>query len=350
MKTVRTKYLDDGRGFNHGQAATLIEIEEADDYDRLLQYIIDSDFYGQGYLARQSGQRDDRLIGHFWWVAELVASLSPRFVLEVGCGRGDVLRVLKEAHGVEVAGIDFGSAVPTLLWPSLRGSFHGGDVLELLRDWSGEPYDLACGFDIWEHLLPRRLDETIAELVAHATDDALFVFVIPAFGRDAVFGEEFPLEFDENRAAFEQREPFRYLVTDSADEKVPAAGHLIWAHTDWWVEHFTRHGLVREPDAERWIHRVIDAHVPGSVRAFYVFRQSTPAAQQRVAALGSLAFARAHGARIDRPTRHVRVPVPHATFTTSMRYELRRWFGAHGGPLATLARRARAAAARTRDR
>ena len=238
MKTIRSHYLDDGRAFNQGQAASLIEIEGDEDFDQLLQYIVDSDFYGRAYLPRQSGQGDERLVAHFWWVAEMVALLAPRLVLEIGCGRGDVLRLLREAHGADVVGVDFGSDVSNMLWPALRGSFHAGDVLEVLRDWPGRPYDLACGFDIWEHLLPRTLDSTIAELIAHATDDALFVFVIPAFGDDVVFHEQFPLEFEENREAFDRREPFRFLVTDAVDEKVPAAGHLIWAHTDWWVAAF----------------------------------------------------------------------------------------------------------------
>jgi SAM-dependent methyltransferase len=344
VKTIRSHYLDDGRGFNRGQAASLIEIEGDEDFDQLMQYIVDSDFYGRAYLPRQSGQGDERLVAHFWWVAEMVALLAPRLVLEIGCGRGDVLRLLREAHGADVVGVDFGSDVSNVLWPALRGSFHAGDVLEVLRDWPGRPYDVACGFDIWEHLLPRTLDSTIAELIAHATDDALFVFVIPAFGDDVVFHEQFPLEFEENREAFDRREPFRFLVTDAADEKVPAAGHLIWAHTDWWVGRFEEHGLVRETRLERSIHRIIDAHVPHSVKAFYVFSRPTTAARERVASLSpSRVAAVAELAAILRRRRYERRSG--ASFSNSSGDEVDLWIDSRSGRLAPLGRRARTAIA-----
>jgi SAM-dependent methyltransferase len=285
MKYVSTRYLDNGVGYNFGQAATLIEIERDSDYDDLLEYIVRSDYYGTAYTPRQSGQIDDRLTGHFWWVAEMAALLGPRRVIEIGCARGDVLRILAEHHGVDVVGVDFGTAFPERLWPVLRPTFRGGEIFDVLRSWSHGPYDLACAFDIWEHLHPRVLGEAVDLLIKHSSEDALFLFVIPAFGRDEVFGEPFPLEFEENRAAFEAREPFRFFVTDAADPKVPAAGHLTWAHTDWWTRLFEARGLVRVPAVERGIHRLVDPHVPHSIRSFYVFRRHTPSAERRVSAL-----------------------------------------------------------------
>jgi SAM-dependent methyltransferase len=349
VKTQRRRYLDDGRGFNHGQEATVIEIEREEDFDDLLQYIVDSDFYGQAYLPRQSGQIDDRMTSHFWWVAEMVAALSPRLALDIGCGRGDVLRLLQEEHGTKVTGIDFGSALDSMLWPSLRNSFHAGQILDVLRDWHDPPYDVGCGFDIWEHLLPRTIDDTIEQLVAHSTDDALFLFVIPAFGDDAVFGEQFPLELEENREAFEQRQPFRFLLADGSDERVPAAGHLTWAHTDWWVHQFTRHGLVREIELERSIHRLVDPHIPHSIKAFYVFRRSTAEALARVRGLSKarLPALAALGAIIRRRRLERRLD---ARFTTSAGQELDVWVRAHGGPLTPIARGAAGAAARLAHR
>ena len=91
MKTHQSRYLDNGLGFNHGQDATVIEIERDDDFVEILDHIVASDFYGRAYLARRSGQVDDRLTAHFWWVAAMAAALEPRRVVELGCGRGDVL-------------------------------------------------------------------------------------------------------------------------------------------------------------------------------------------------------------------------------------------------------------------
>jgi SAM-dependent methyltransferase len=349
MKTVRSHYLDNGLGFNHGQAATLIEIEDDTDYDKLLDHIVESDFYGRAYLPRQSGQTDDRLTAHFWWVAEIVAALAPRRVIELGCGRGDVLRILQQEHGVDVSGIDMGSALHSFLWPSLKEGFRGGSVLDVLRNWDDAPYDVACGFDIWEHFLPQSLDEIIERMIEHSTDDALFVFVIPAFGQDAVFGEQFPLEFEENRDAFERREPFRFLLTDPVDEHVPAAGHLTWAHTDWWVDKFTAHGLVREPEIERRLHPAVDAHVPHSIKSFYIFRRAEPAARARAAQLTQRLPAPLVSLRaLERRRRFERRTG--AEFTVALSVEARRWVAAHAPVVARGLRRARRNARRALGR
>jgi hypothetical protein len=330
MKLHQSHYLDDGLGFNHGQDVTVIEIERDDDYVEILDHIIDTDFYGRHYLARRSGQVDDRLTAHFWWVAEMAAALKPRRIVEFGCGRGDVLRILQQQRRVDVLGIDFGTAADTMLWPTLAEGFRSGSVLDVLRDWNEAPYDVACGFDIWEHLLPQTLDETVERMIEHSTDDALFLFVIPAFGRDDVFGEQFPLELEENRGAFDERAPFRFLVTDHTDEKVPAAGHLTWAHTDWWQNLFTSHGLVRVGDIERRMHAVADVHVPDSVKTFYVFRRDTAAAEARAtkivnrrslpAPVESL-FDLVQRWRFERRTG--------ATFTLNLRGEASLWAQAH---------------------
>jgi SAM-dependent methyltransferase len=270
-----------------------------------------------------------------------VAALSPRAVLEIGCGRGDVLRLLHEAYGVQVAGIDFGKDLADAVWPSIRDGFRAGDILDVLSAWDGTAYDIACGFDIWEHLLPRTLDDTIEQLVARSTDDALFVFVVPAFGDDVVFREQFPLELEENRDAFDRREPFRFLIADATDDHVPAAGHLTWAHTDWWVERFQTHGLVREHALERRMHPVIDAHVPHSIKSFYIFRRPTRAAAERVDAIlkrlrRTPAAVRAFRAIARRRQFESRGA---AEFNVTVGTEAQRWADAHTGIAAPLVKR-----------
>ena len=349
MRALRTQYLDNGLGYNHGQPATVIEVERDEDYDALYDYIVESDFYGRAYLPRQSGMVDDRIISHFWWMAEMVAMLAPRNVVDIGCGRGDFLRLLHDEHGPAVAGIDFGSAVDSVVWPSLVGTFHNGAILDVLRGWNGPAFDVACGSDIWEHLHPRTLDETIAELIARSTDDALFWFVVPAFGDDEVFGEQFPLELEENREDFDQRRPFRYLLSDGSDERVPAAGHLTWAHTDWWVEKFEAQGLVRETEIERAIHRFADAHIPHSIKSFYLFRRQDAAARERVARLSMPRVpALASLESIARRRRHERKFG--ARFTESVGQELDVWIGANTGALAAPLRRVAGAATKVAHR
>lgn len=273
MRRFSTNYLKDGRGFNHGQPTEVIEVEAVDDFDTILDHIARTDFYGTSYMERQSGHTDDRLAAHFWWVAQAAASFRPRHALEIGCGRGDVLRILHDVYRTEVTGIDMGSGAAARVWSSVRTGFLHGEISDVLRESRPALYDLVCAFDIFEHLHPSALDETVDLVVRAGQPDAWFYFIVPAFGTDPVFGEVFPLELEENRVDFEHRTPFRHLIADSADVAVPAAGHLTWAHTDWWVELFSRHGLERVPEVERVIHAKVDPLVPPSIRAFYVLRK-----------------------------------------------------------------------------
>ena len=148
-------------------------------------------------------------------VAEMLRALRPRSVLDVGCGRGDVLSLV-EPHGVQVTGIDFSEDIRSATWPNVREHYLAGDFSERCRELAreGRRFDTLCAFDIWEHLLPRRLHDYISALVSVASDDALFVFVIPAFGTDRVFGEQFddgqvPLELFVQRSRVTVKSPPR---------------------------------------------------------------------------------------------------------------------------------------------
>lgn len=288
MQLVKSRYLADGKLYNHGQETTLIHVEAPEDYEALLHNILSTGYYDRTYFEHHSGLRDDHKVPHFWALAELVRTLRPRTVLDVGCGRGDILSLLA-SHGVRVTGIDFSEDIRTVTWPNVREHYIAGDFSERCRELAreGRRFDTLCAFDIWEHLLPRRLHEYISALVSVASDDALFVFVIPAFGTDRVFGEQFPLEVEENRARFDAREPFAFLCAERTEPPIPASGHLIWAHTEWWERQFVQHGLERLPDVERKLHAVFDLFFPHSVRSFYVFCRDPQAVQPRTRHLPS---------------------------------------------------------------
>lgn len=282
MKVFKSRYLADGKLYNHGQETTLIQVEAPEDYDALLHNILSTGYYDRSYFESHSGLRDDRKVPHFWAVAEMLRTLRPRSVLDVGCGRGDVLSLV-EPHGVQVTGIDFSEDIRSVTWPNVRDHYIAGDFSERCRELAaqGRRFDTLCAFDIWEHLLPRRLHEYISAYVSVASEDALLVFVIPAFGRDRVFGEQFPLEVEENRARFDAREPFEYLFAERTEPPIPSSGHLIWAHTEWWERQFVQHGLTRLPDVERRLHGVFDPFFPHSVRSFYVFCRDPRAVEER---------------------------------------------------------------------
>ncbi len=275
MRVVRTRYLADGRGFNQGQEATLIEVERLKDYDTLLGNILSTGYYDAAYFESHSGQRDARKIPHLWLVARMVRLLGGRSALDVGCGRGDMLWFLQR-RGVDVTGVDFSADAEARTWPELKGRLVLGDLRTTCEALAarGRAFDTVCGLDIWEHLHPRELEGALRAAMAVARQDGLLFFVVPAFGRDRVFGEPFPLEFEENRQDFDKREPFRYLLAEKTEPLIPASGHLVWAHTEWWEARFKELGLERVPALEQALHAVHDAWLPNSVRAFYVLRRA----------------------------------------------------------------------------
>ena len=170
------------------------------------------------------------------------------------------------------------------LWPFLEGKVDYGDILEVCKKYDSQKitFDTFCAFDLWEHLHPKKLHDYIASIIALAEKDALFFFTIPAFGEDKVFGEIFPLELEENREKFNQRLPFDYLNAEYTDPAIPAQGHLIWAHSDWWQKQFEQHGLVRAEELERTYSPYFDEHLFYARKSFYIFHLNTPEARRRV--------------------------------------------------------------------
>jgi SAM-dependent methyltransferase len=290
MELIQTRFLNDGQLFNRGQPATLIRIQGSGDYDLLLSNIVRSKYYDAEFFRRHSGCYDKRrprplpsfllAATHVGVIAQMVAALGPRRVLEVGSGRGEVLTVLSRL-GVEAKGIDFSPVAGDDLPPHLREHLLHGDIRERCEQLlaRGERFDTLCGFDIWEHLHPCQLASYLEALLRVATEDAAFFFVIPAFGEDRIFGSQFPLEFEENRAAFESERPFDHLLLERSDPVIPAAGHLICAPAQWWERTFVAHGLHRLEALERQLHRAFDHALPHSLRSFFVLsrRRDHPA-------------------------------------------------------------------------
>jgi len=139
--------------------------------------------------------------------------------------------------------------------------------LDLPRD-----YDLVFGLDLFEHLNPNRFAAYCAALRERLVPGGWFVANIPAFGDDEVFGEVFPLYFSDWTADVAADRPFRVLHCD--DDGYPMNGHLIWAHTRWWVEQFAAVGLHRQPDVERGIQERFADHfrIAPARKSMYVFR------------------------------------------------------------------------------
>jgi hypothetical protein len=109
---------------------------------------------------------------------------------------------------------------------------------------------------------------------------------IPAFGPDPVFGQVFQIYMEPWLADCERGTPFHTLHVDELG--YPLNGHLIWAHTDWWVQQFEATGLHRETGIEQGLHARYDAYLERGAparKSFYVFsKDARPSDVQRIEA------------------------------------------------------------------
>jgi SAM-dependent methyltransferase len=237
-------------------------------FDRLEAAILASDYYEKPGIWEFSLNRDKRLM------AEIVASLEPTGVLEIGCSNGTVLQALHE-RGVVVSGLDISPSAVALADPSIRDRIRVGDLLSAQLPTT---YDVVYGLDVFEHLNPNKLGAYL-ERVRALTNPGGFVFTnLPAFGEDVEFGTVFPLDLvDWERDAAEGR-LFSLLPVD--DDGYPHHGHLVWAGSAWWVQQFEGAGLRREAAIERALHRRYDEYMRRSSparRSFYVFSREADA-------------------------------------------------------------------------
>lgn len=284
MRILKSNLLTDGKLFNDGRPVDLIQVEHEEDFDVLLNNIISSMYYDTSYFDSHIDYREGEVKFDSLYLSSILKFLKPKSLLELGCGRGDVLFLLGLDEEIKIRGIEFSQDVLKKIWPPLSDEVGYGDILEVCKKYYNQKisFDTFCAFDLWEHLHPKKLREYIDSVLSLAKDDALFFFNIPAVGEDGVFGEIFPLELEENREKFNRRLPFDYLNAESLDPAIPANGHLIWAHTEWWQKQFERHGLVRAEELERNIHTYFDEHLFYARKSFYIFRRDSPEARRRV--------------------------------------------------------------------
>lgn len=124
---------------------------------------------------------------HFWFRARnrLILKVTRKImqtlgqcnlVVEVGCGTGNVLRVLKQASPQSlVVGIE-------LWFDGLRHARKRSDaplIQAHIRNWPiGRPADLLCLFDVLEHIPDDR--ETLAQLRNHLAPGGCLLLTVPA--------------------------------------------------------------------------------------------------------------------------------------------------------------------------
>ncbi|MGH9035322.1 MAG: methyltransferase domain-containing protein [Acidimicrobiia bacterium] len=245
-----------------GDAALVFRAEEPGDFDWIESAIIEGGYYDKPGVWRFEIETDKRLM------AEVVGSLEPTRVLELGCASGPVLQCLHDM-GVEVEGVEISRAAIDAAFPDVRDRIHQVDATAFDLP---SCYDVIFGLDIFEHLNPSRLADCLRRVEAHLEPGGYVFCNIPAFGPDAVFGRVFEVYLRPWLADCQEGRNFRTLHAD--ERGYPLNGHLIWAHTDWWVERFEAVGLRRETGIERALQSRYGAYLERATparRSFYVF-------------------------------------------------------------------------------
>ena len=136
----------------------------------------------------------------------IIQKLTPRFVVDFGCGRNDLVRDLRRL-GIDGLGVDFAFPDADLARPMHKTALHAGIA------------DVVTSFDALEHLLPEDVNPVLAEMRRVAKPSGHFVFSICT----------------------------RPSKTTVAGEGL----HPTVRQLDWWLDRIGRVATVLNPRAER---------------------------------------------------------------------------------------------------
>ncbi len=264
--------------YHPGPGILTLDLEGPDDFDWIERTLLADSYYERPGVWNFEVDLDKRVM------AETVALLARRRVLELGCSSGAVLDGLHR-RGLDFVGVDISTLALEHAIPAVKDRIRLGDLLELEL---GSDFDTAFGLDIFEHLNPNRLALYIRRLKACLVPGGMLFANIPAFGRDEVFGEVFAPylpSWDDDAA---HHRPFHQLHVD--EWGYPMHGHLIWADANWWTAQFEGEGFVRRRRIEAALHHVYDDYLRASSPArlsFFVFSAGDvpdePALVERIA-------------------------------------------------------------------
>jgi SAM-dependent methyltransferase len=101
---------------------------------------------------------------------------QPRSVLDLGCGPGALLHLLREL-GVEADGIDFAESSRRLATPEVRDRIMIGDVADPTLK-PADAYDLVISREVLEHLTVLQVRKTVANMVRMTRQ---FIYVTTRF-------------------------------------------------------------------------------------------------------------------------------------------------------------------------
>ena len=135
----------------------------------------------------------------------LIQESKPRFVVDFGCGRNDLVRELRRL-GIDGLGVDFAFPEADIVRPMHATALQAGIA------------DVVTSFDALEHLLPEDVDLTLAEMRRVAVPRGRFIFSICT----------------------------RPSTTTVAGEGL----HPTVRPLEWWLDRIARVGVASKPKAE----------------------------------------------------------------------------------------------------
>ena len=91
MRILKSNLLTDGKLFNDGRPVDLIQVEKEEDFDLLLYNIINSGYYDSSYFDSHIDYKEGEVKFDSFYLSSILKFLKPKSLLELGCGRGDVL-------------------------------------------------------------------------------------------------------------------------------------------------------------------------------------------------------------------------------------------------------------------
>ena len=138
--------------------STLSELKEKKTLIPSSNNIVSSNYYNGSYFSRHIDYQEGKIKFDAFHLASIIKSFKPKSLLELGCGRGDVLFLAGLDPKVNTRGIEISPDVINDLWPSLEGKVDCGDVIAVGKKYDSRKitFDTFCAFDLWEHLLPRK--------------------------------------------------------------------------------------------------------------------------------------------------------------------------------------------------
>jgi len=239
------------------------DVQTPSDSDWLESMIVEHGYYEKPGVWSPAIDTDKRVI------AEIISRFNPSCCLEIGCSTGAILKLLRDKD-IYSEGIEISHRALALSYPEIRRRIHFGDLLTLNIKTE---FDMIIGLDVFEHLNPTKLPFYLKRCQSLLRKNGFLFANIPAFGKDPIFGEVFPIYLED----WSNRSEIPFSLLDVDEKGWPLNGHLIWATAAWWQKMFEAAGFNREVEIEMALHEIYDEYMSIDAQArksFFIFSRS----------------------------------------------------------------------------